>query len=120
MGEAKPYTQVKVSVCPDIALAFKNACACANQTMVAVLSQFMGQYAKTVTVKNGYAPDLSSRRQRRAAVRSVIHQLERVRDGEENYRENIPDNLQGSSVFDKAEQCVAILDEALELLESAY
>ena len=120
MGNTKTTTQVKVSINSDTAFAFKTACISANQSMVAVLSQFMGQYANIATVKNGYAPDLSSRRQRRAAIHDLMRQLQRVRDSEENYRDNIPDNLQGSSVFDKADQCVTLLDEALDLLDSAY
>jgi hypothetical protein len=49
-----------------------------------------------------------------------VCQLGHIRDNEENYRDNIPANLQGSAVYDSADQCVTILDEALELLESAY
>jgi hypothetical protein len=117
---ARNYTQVKVSLKPEAAAAFKAACAASNETIAGVLSKFMEQYCKTAAPKGGYSPDLSSRRQRRTAVRSLICQLERIRDGEEQYMNNIPDNLQGSSVFDRAEQCISLLNDAIELLEMAY
>ena len=114
------YTQVKVSVKPETAAAFKAACAASNVSVTATISQFMSQYCNAAIEKRGYSPDLSTKRQRRAVTRSIIHQLERVRDNEERYRDNIPDNLQGSTSFDTAEQCISALYEAIELLESAY
>ena len=117
---AEHYVQVKVSVKPETANAFKAACMASGESMASVLTRFMGQHSEAVAAKGGYAPDLSTRRQRRAATRALTVQLERIRDEEERYLNNIPDNLQGSSVFDRAEQCVSLLNEAIELLESAY
>jgi len=114
------YTQVKISVDPATASAFKSACTASDVSMTSVLSKFMNQYSQTVIEKKGYSLDLSTRRQRRAAIRSLIYQLLRVRDGEEHYRDNIPENLQGSEVFERADQCACLLNEAIELLESAY
>jgi hypothetical protein len=112
--------QVKVSVKPEVAAAFKTACMKNNVSMASILSDFMSQYAGRLTVKGGYSANLSTRRQRRSFTQSLIRQLERVRDNEECYRDNIPDNLQGGSAFDSADQCVSILEEALDLLASAY
>jgi len=61
---------------------------------------------------------LSTKRQRRAAIRSIMQQLEQIKAAEERYRDNIPENLQGSVVFEKADQYVSLLDEALDLLGS--
>jgi hypothetical protein len=116
----KHYTQVKVSINPDTASAFKNACAASNLSMAGVLSQFMEEYTKSTTVKPGYTPDLSTRRKRRSAVHALTHQIERIINNEESYRDNIPENLQASVVFDRADQTIDTLNEALELLESAY
>jgi len=88
--------------------------------MAATLSDFMSQYGSAATKKGRYAPNLSTRRQRRAAVQSILRQLERVRENEGMYRDNIPENLQGGDAFETAEQCLATLEEALELLGSAY
>ena len=117
---ANNYTQVKVSVKPELAAAFKSACASANTSMSAEISQFMNQYVGISSKNGGYSPDLSMRRQRRTATRSIIQQLIRVKDNEETYRDNIPENLQGSSAFDAAEQCISTLYEAIDLLDTAY
>ena len=91
----------------------------AQDPAVAVAVVFR-QVGEAVAAKGGHAPDLSTRRQRRAATRVLTVQLERIRDEEERYLNNIPNNLQGSCIFDRAEQCVSLLNEAIELLESAY
>ena len=93
---AEHYTQIKVSVKPETAAAFKAACAASDASMSAVLSQFMQKYSGKAAPKGGYAPDLSTKRQRRAAVSNIIDQLEWVLDNEELYRDNIPENLQAS------------------------
>lgn len=80
----------------------------------------MEKYSNTPGLDRGYSPNLSTKRQRRAAVRSIIGQLERICDNEESYLENIPENLQGGINFENADQCVSLLTEALEILESAY
>ena len=112
-------TQVKITVSTEVANAFKITCKSNNISMTAVLSDFMCKYSKTAT-PNGYAPNLSMRRQRKAATQAIICQLERIRANEENYRDNIPANLSGGSGYEAAEQCISILDEALDLLASAY
>ena len=113
-------TQVKVSVKPEVAAAFKSACEANDVSMATTLSDFMSQYSGIATQKGNYAPNLSTRRQRRAFVQAIRQQLERVRDNEEIYRDNIPENLQGGSAFETAEQCIAALEEVLDLLGSAY
>ena len=112
--------QVKVSVKPEVSTAFKAACAANDVSMTSALSDFMRQYAGIAADKRGYSTNLSTRRQRRAYLQGLICQLERVRDNEELYRDNIPDNLQNGGAYGAAEQCVSVLDEALDLLASAY
>jgi hypothetical protein len=114
------HTQVKVSVRPELAVAFKTACASNSVSVTGVLSGFMEAYSNTNTPKNGYAPNLSTKRQRRASARRILEQLERIRENEQNYMDNIPANLQGSEVFLFAEYCVELVGEAIEALETAY
>jgi len=116
---AAHYTQVKIHADPRLASAFKKACAAANVSMASVVSQLMQAYCNTAASQN-IAPDYSTRRKRRAAVNRLTRQLLLIKEAEENYAAKIPDNLQGSSVHDLAEQTVSILDEAVDLLESAY
>jgi len=113
-------TQIKVSVKPEVALAFKATCKANDTSMVAVLSDFMIQYSKVAAQKGGYAPNLSRRKHRRVAMQSIIRQVERIRENEERYRDNIPTNLQGSSPFEIADQSLSTLDEVLDLLALVY
>ena len=117
---ADHYIQVKVSVKPNVATAFKAACEVANVSMASVISTFMNQYVGDINSEAGYSPDLSSRRKRRASLGSIILQLRRIRDNEERYRDRIPDSLQGSAAFENAEACISLVEEAIDLLESAY
>lgn len=120
LWNARHYTQIKISVKPETASAFKEACRLSGVSMASVLSQHMDQYSSNPAVKKGYAQDLDSRGQRRAAIGSLVKQLERIRDNEERYGDNIPDNLKGSVVFERAEESVSLMNEAIELLEAAY
>jgi hypothetical protein len=113
------YTQVKVSVNPEVASAFKSAYAAANVSMAEKLTQLMTEFSDTVA-KDKTKPNYSTKRQRRASVRSIARQLEQIKDAEECYKDNIPANLQGSVVFEAADQSVSLLDEAIETLDSVY
>jgi len=116
---AEHYAQVKVSVDPGLASRFKEACAAGNVSMASAISRFMGDYCDAAA-PHAAAPDYASRRRRRAAVGLLVRQLLLIRDAEEGYASNIPENLQGSSVYDRAEQTISVLDEVIELLGSAY
>jgi hypothetical protein len=110
------YKQVKISVPADAADAFKGACATRNISMASVMLQFMGEYSSIEIEKNKQFPDYTSKRLRRKAIKLIIQQLEKIKAAEELYRDNIPENLQGSVVFDSAEEAVSLLEECVELL----
>jgi hypothetical protein len=112
------YTQVKVSVNPDVAVAFKRACAASNESIAAVLTRFMTEYGGAA--KKHKPSDYSTRRARRSAVNSITRQMEQIMAAEEQHRDNIPENLRGSVVFEKADECVSLLDETVELLAVIY
>jgi hypothetical protein len=116
-GNPGCYTQVKVSVDSNLASAFKAACIASNVSMASKFTQFMAEYTKTA-IKNKPSPDYSTRRKRRAAIKSVVKQLEKIKAAEERYIDNIPENLQNSAVFDAAEEYLSRLDEAIEILDS--
>ena len=117
---AKGNRQVKVTVDAGIASAFKAACAAADVSMAGELSQFMAGYAKTRVAKQKAPGGYSTKRRRRAGVKAILEQMERIRACEEDYLSRIPENLQGSMVYDKAEEDAAALEEAIGLLESTW
>lgn len=63
-------------------------------------------------------------RERRKNIQSIIDQLEElmgsielVQDEEEEYRDNIPENLQGSERYETADEAVGNLEAAVSSLE---
>ncbi len=68
----------------------------------------------------GYSPNLATRQQRRTAVNRILAQLKEIIRNEANYRDNIPDNLLGSEMYDISDYCICNLGEALDILASAY
>jgi ribonuclease D len=86
-----------------------------------VLTVFMATYAEASSTQikskdKGY----NERRLRRKAIVDIVAQLEAIRDAEEQYKENMPENLRSSSRYETAEQAVEALGEAIELLEAAF
>jgi len=116
---AKNYAQIKAHIDPELASAFKAACAASGMSIAGVLAQFMAEYSKAAD-KRKPAPDYSTRRQRRSAVKCFVQQLEKVKDAEEQCRDNIPENLQDSVVYETADEYVSHLDEVIELMGSIY
>jgi len=113
------YTQMKAAVPPGLASAFKKTCAASDASMRFVLMEFMADYCK-INIDKKKDADYSTRKLRRAAIEKITQQLCRIRDAEEEYRDRIPLNLQGSIMYDNADETVAFLDEAIESLLSAY
>lgn len=113
------YTQLKISVNPDVAVAFREVCAAENASVASRLSGFMADCCGYGTKPNP-ADKTATRPKRRIATERLIRQLELIKEAEERYMDNIPDNLRGSAVYEKAELTVSALDEAIELLTSAY
>jgi hypothetical protein len=116
---ARNYRQVKISVAPETAAAFKAACASSGESMASAMSQFMLEYSHARAPRKADS-DYSSRRKRRAAVKKLVGQLTQIMDAESDYADRIPEGLQGSSVHERAADTISVLGEALEQLESAY
>jgi hypothetical protein len=110
-------TQLKVSVDPAIASAFKAACMSSNVSMVAELSQFMLDYAKC-EVKHKAAPDYSTRRKRRVIVKRILHELEEIKLAEECLISNAPENLQEAPIYETAHDYISALEESIDQLSS--
>jgi hypothetical protein len=107
--------QVKVSVDPGIAAAFKAACTASNISMTAELSRFMLEYAKG-EVKRKVAPNYSTRRHRRTAIKAMLNELEQIKSFEESVLENTPENLVDSSPYEATAEAISTLEEAIDAL----
>ncbi len=73
-------------------------------------------------LKNGHctAADYNSRGKRRDAVRTILTYLSQIRDAEQNYLDNVPDNFQNSESFEVGECAVDALNEIIDLLVEVY
>lgn len=116
---ANNYTQVKAHVNPEIAAEFKAACAVSGVSMAEKLSQLMLEYSG-MKAKGKTQKSYATKRQRRAAMKLIISQLEDIMNAEENSRDNIPETFHGTEAYETAERCASQLEEALELLDSIY
>jgi len=121
VGIIDSLKQVKVSVPVSVAAAFKEARALGNVSMAGKLTQFMVEFSDIKAHPKGKPqPDYTTRRNRRKATSAIITQLSLIKSFEEQYMENMPENLQGSDNYELANEIVSGLDEAIELLESIY
>jgi len=114
------YTQIKVSVPKEVAAAFKARCCHAGVSMASEITRFMRGQTGTGRSEKNSASVYTTRQLRRKALNNVITQIQAIMDAEQNYMDNIPVNLQSSSLHDTAEQTVSALDEALNILSEAY
>jgi len=64
--------------------------------------------------------EVSTTGRRRREVKSIMKKLGCLRDAEENFMLRIPENLQGGETYDRAEENIECLDNAIECLEGAY
>ena len=118
---AANYKQINIAVRPELAAAFRAACEQAKTPMREALIAFMSQYCKAPTaMKQQKDKGYITRSSRRKATATIIAQLVRIRDAEEDYKQNIPANLQNSSRYVSAEQAIQVLDEAISILSDAF
>jgi hypothetical protein len=114
------YVQVKVSIAPEIAIAFKSACFSAGKSMASVLSGFMAEYSLIAPDKSKTVDITSTRRKSRNYVNCMKRQLEEIREAEERCHDNIPENLRNSEAFEITENIILCLEEAICAVESVY
>jgi len=114
-----------VSVRPEIATAFKAACAAAGASMAGELSRFMAEYGakppnQDIGRKKTEVNPVSTKKKRGKTVRGLIDMLEQVKAAEERAMENTPENFRESENFEASEERVSSIDEALDILERLY
>jgi len=113
--------QLKILVDARLASAFKAACRDSGVSMAKELSGYMAKYVGMAekTQPQG-AVRTATRRDRRTLMRSIVPILAAIRDAEEAYLGNIPENLGGGPAYEDAERAVSTMDEAISLLDEVY
>jgi len=117
------YKQVKISIDPKIAEAFKAACSASSVSMAAELTAFMSERTgilKTLTDKQIKRDSLDTRGKRRHQVKLIVDRLESIKSLEEDYQSNIPENLQAGQAYENAGQSIELLEQAIDSLIDAY
>jgi hypothetical protein len=114
------YTQVKIHADPTVATAFKENCVANGLSMAGEISKFMAEYGSSAITKRSAKDPLATRPRRRALLKELICRLEQIQKAEEEYRDNIPENLQASMRYEIAEQSITGLEEAIETLSAVY
>jgi hypothetical protein len=67
-----------------------------------------------------FLPDLSSRRNRRKAIRTIMEQLWAVVSAEEHYQGNVPVNLTNTSYYEDSFIYVDMLRGIIDELSSVF
>jgi len=117
------YRQLKISVDPELADSFKAACVSAGVSMTSELSEFMAMRTEALSGLSEKAAKQASydtRRKRRHHIDLMIRQLEAIKNHEDVYMNNIPDNLQAGQAYEDAGQAIDTMEQALELLKDTY
>ena len=117
---ATNYKQLNLSISQELSEAFRAACEQNGNSMRKVITEFMATYSATPPAPKKPKKGHDGRVYRRKSVKSIINQLNVIRDAEEQYKENIPENLKNSSRYTSAEQSIESLEGAIELLNEAY
>jgi hypothetical protein len=117
------YKQLKISVDPDLAASFKDACRKSGVSMASELSGFMRSRSGPISRDAPAGQDagiVSTRGHRRKAVRNMVIQLGHILAAEESYRDRSPENLTGGEAYELADRAVESLGQAIELLSEAF
>jgi hypothetical protein len=127
---AAHYTQLNVSLPQDMAAAYKAQCAEQGLSQAGEIALLVATWlgleapvaAKPPKPKKAKPAEVnvSDRRHRRAAVERIHDDLESIRDAEQEYRDNMPDNLQSGMRAEAADTAIEQLDTAITALEQAY
>jgi len=118
---SKNYQQINIAVRPELAAAFRSVCEQRQTAMREAFITLMTEYcAAPPVLKEQKDKGYAVRSSRRKAITAIIGQLENIRDAEEKYKQNIPENLQNSSRYESAEHAVEAFDEAIGILGEAF
>jgi hypothetical protein len=110
--------QMKVYVPRGTANAFKSLCSGLGVTVSSEMSRLMASRA-------GAAPEpaslpIETRGNRRKAVQAILAGLQLICDKENDYLDNIPENLRSAPASEASEFSLEQLSAAIDALSDAY
>jgi len=111
---ANTMTQVKFTIESDTVKAFKAQCAAEGVSMTSVIRMWMKTRQSVMDVK----VNLSTRSGRKNALTEYISLLNAILEGEEQYRDLIPEQF--TQRYETADHTCGQLAEAIDLLKDAY
>ena len=117
------YTNVTVAMNPELAAKLKNDCKEKCVSVSSVITTLVAGHLDTGIpglkgIPQKKAPDNRGRRKRE--LLKHIAAIEDICSGEEQYLDNIPENLQGSVRYENAENSIEHLYSAIEELREVY
>ena len=115
--------QFIVSVEPGLAESFKAACLYAGVSASDEISEFMLERSSSLVMPASATLKGSSfdtRRKRRRHVASIIIHLEAIKNHEDTFLANVPENLQSAPAYENGELAIESLEQAIDLLKDAY
>lgn len=112
------YSQIKVSVPKSIAEMYRSKCV---DMGISMASDIIGHMTGEIIIKKS-APvfPVENRKKRRESTKKLIAMLTEVRDAEERYMNNIPQNLHDGERYESAEHAVETLDAIIDLASEIY
>ena len=114
------HAQIKICVKSEIAAGFKSKCIADGVSMASRIIGFMETEVGRPTLKKTATDAVFTRGQRRKAIKNILDLLDKILVMETLYMDNIPENLQNSIVYERAEQAISSLEDAISLLNDAY
>jgi hypothetical protein len=111
------YSQIKISVPPATAVAFKAACSEAGVSMASEIKNFMEGRVKKLRSE---AIDTATRRKRRHELADVLTRLNLILEAERQSLDNTPENLRNSTQYEVTEEIVEHLEEIIDLCDGVY
>jgi len=117
------YTNVTAAMKQELAVQFKERCKENGVSVTSVISELVAEYLGTeaATPKDKpqkKAPD--NRNRRRRALWECIAAIEELQRGEEEYFNNIPENLHGSIRYVNAKNSAEHFRMAIDELKEVY
>jgi len=80
----------------------------------------MADYSKAGIKKTESADKLDTRKRRRAAIKAIAARLDEVLTAEECYRDNVPENLEGSKWHEASEDSISVMQDIIDLMSDIY